>query len=236
MDVRVMVCIMARDRRRIAELCIPTVKAGLIPGQDKLCLYNDGSTEYGTTFLHECGADLVVSCMQDGIEEQRRRHFREFRTRTEFSHLYLTDADALHDPNWRTEALRLHEKYDGAPVCLYNTEAHERLHGNTIDVGQEVIWRRVAPGISYFLSRPQAEAVARHLDQPGMPSHWNWDWTTPMVLNNRMAIARTSYVDHIGKGGYHHPDGEGYNGGDRCLNPTPWLIDKRAEVVKLLEA
>jgi hypothetical protein len=49
-----------------------------------------------------------------------------------------------------------------------------------------------------------------------------------------MAISKTSYVDHIGIGGLHHPPGVGIEGGDVALNPTPWLVEKRAEVIRSL--
>lgn len=229
---KIYVAVPCHNRKAIAEQCLPTIAPGLTH-EDMLMLYNDGSTEYGSDFLLGLGFRCAVCQTGNiGIEAQRRRHFEHF-ANTACTHLYLTDADALHDPSWRFEALRLHEKYAGAPICLYNTPAHANMEGNTIDVGQEVIWRRVAPGISYFLSREQAMQVVQAL-QTIHAVHWNWDWTVPQILNYRMAISKVSLVDHIGLGGYHHPPHEGLDGGDRALNPTPWLVEKRAEVVKAL--
>lgn len=221
------------NRSEIAEQCIPTVRDGIQKGHDALVVYDDGSDGFISGGIRPY-ADGIVQMEHVGIEEQRRMHFRLFFSHyIDYTHLYLTDSDALHDPFWRTQALYLQEKYEGAPVCLYNTQAHVRLHGNTIedDPNSEVIWRRFAPGISYLLTREHVAKVMVHID-----SMQNWDWDVPRILGHRMAISRVSYVDHIGRGGMHHPESEGLDGGDRALNPTNWLVDKRKEVVAKLSA
>lgn len=235
MNAKILICIPVHNRLHIARECIPTVQVGMVAG-DSLAIYDDGSSPHFGPWpvaprdsYHRCDESI-------GIERQRKRHFFDFQAEN-FTHLYLTDADALHDPNWRTALLGLSEKYDDAPVCGYNTAAHERIIGNTIEDSpfvDDVIWRRVAPGISYLLTAAHVAKVVRAL--PMMPDHWNWDWTVPGLLGNQMLIPRTSYVDHIGLGGMHHPPDEGLDGGDRALNPTPWLVAKRAEVVAKLHA
>ncbi len=174
-----------------------------------------------------------------GIERQRRQHFIDFYQRESFTHLYLTDSDAIHAPDAMAQGLWLQEKYK-APVCLYNTAAHERLVGNTI--GEEgdtelsrIVWRQFAPGISYLLTREHAYKVIAWLLEHPTIEHWSFDWQIPTILGNRFAISKHSYVDHIGAGGMHHDGSEGYEGGDRCLNPKEWLVQKRAEVVAKLQ-
>jgi hypothetical protein len=83
-----------------------------------------------------------------------------------------------------------------------------------------------------MLSREHVRKVITAL--PMMPMHWNWDWTVPGLLGNRFAVSRTSYVDHLGIGGMHHPPEEGIDGGDRALNPAPDLVEKRAKAIKAL--
>lgn len=237
MNERLSIAVPLHNRLAIASHCIPTVHAGM-GADDCLAVYNDGTTEPDPEDrLHKLPWSFMSTQPAPiGIEEQRRRHFFDFADRPQFTHLYLTDADALHDPQWRAHALRLQETYGGAPVCLYNTHAHEWLDGNTIEDNpdHEVIFRQVAPGISYLLTREQAMKVVDYLMFNSPRGHWNWDWTVPSILGRRMAISRMSYVDHIGLGGYHHPSNEGLDGGDRATTPTPWLIQKRAEVVKAL--
>ena len=232
MSARIFIAIPVHNRVAIAAQCIPTVRAGVADG-DLLMVYDDGSdpAAYGEIdeLVHQTRPAI-------GIERQRRLHFEQFWDVVfeKFTHLYLTDADALHDPNWREELLRLQQKHGGAPICGYNTEAHARLKGNTIedDPASEVIWRRAAPGISYLLTREHVEKVVKAL--PGLPEYWHWDWTVPALLGNRFAVCRRSLVDHIGYQGLHHPTEEGPDGGDRALNPTEWLVKKRAEVVAAL--
>jgi hypothetical protein len=226
---KIYIAIPVHNRIEIAKHCIPTVHAGMLPG-DRLALFNDGSRELLPMELLKLAGSLVHDPVPQGIEAQRKLHFHLFANFPEYTHLYLTDADALHDPDWRRQLLMLQQLAGGRPVCGYNTEAHARLPGNTIGTPPgPLIWRAVAPGISYLLTRAHAALVLK-----AMPEKWNWDWTVPALLGNRMAIARQSVVDHIGHGGMHHPAGEGLEGGDRALNPTPWLVAKRAAVIKQL--
>ncbi len=233
-DPKIYIAVPCHNRKRIVELCLPTLKSNCAPG-DSIVLYNDGSTEYDCLWLNRFGHRVHDFTKPIGIEAQRRKHFFDFWKDESFTHLYLTDSDAIHSPAWRKKAIWLQQRYGGAPVCLYNTEAHVRLKGNTLEDNpeSEVIWRAVAPGISYFLTREHVAKIVRAL--PHLPEHWHWDWQTPALLSNRMAISRDSYVDHIGVGGMHHPANKGVNGGDRALNPTPWLVSKRTEIVKALE-
>jgi hypothetical protein len=239
MTPRLYIAIPVHNRLAIAAQCIPTVRAGMIHGHDTLAVYDDGST------MGDCSdsgfilgaADVVYPSAPVGIERQRRRHFLDFAERMDrmdWTHLYLTDSDALHDPNWRAELLRLQQSCGYAPICGYDTEAHVRIAGNTITdyPSSEVIFRRVAPGISYLLTREHVEKVVRAL--PSLPEYWSWDWTVPALLGNRFAVTRRSLVEHVGWQGLHHPVEDGIAGGDVARNPTEWLVQKRAEVVAAL--
>ena len=238
MKTRFLICIPCHERRAVMEQCVPTVKESKAP-QDVLLLCNDGSTEFDDKVLRDLGASAVShSDVAMGIEAQRRMHFEmfaDFAPAAGYTHLYLSDHDAIHDPNWRQYALDLQAFCDGAPVCLYNTPAHARLVGNTIsdDPKNPVIWRRVAPGVSYLLTARHVEAVVKALPHLPRPC-WDWDWAVPGILGHRFAIARQSHVDHNGWGGRHHPEADGLDGGDRCLNPTPWLVEKRKAIVAAL--
>lgn len=228
MNTSVMICVSCFNRKPIAELCLPTIGMGAAP-EDRLFLFDDGSTEYPEDFLEQWG-DVVSHGPNIGIEAQRRNHLTSF-WHSDFSHLYFTDADAPHDPYWREIGMMLQAQHKGAPVCLYDTQAHVDLVGNTISDEFEcnVIWRRVAPGISYLLTRKHVETI-----MPRIKELTNFDWQIPEWLGGRFAVSRKSYVDHIGKGGMHDPKYEGFDGGDRCLNPTFWLETKRTKIVEKL--
>lgn len=237
MSTRIFIAIPVHNRRAIVEQCVPTVAAGMGDG-DHLQVFRDGH-DHGTgkEFLYPLGADHVWDTPQAiGIERQRRLHFEQFmrEVNKDFTHLYLTDSDAIHDPNWREEALWLERNVVGNGVCLYNTQAHARLDGNTLGELGRVTWRRFAPGISYLLKREHVEKVVAWLNN-NPAEHWHWDWTVPTILGNKFIVSTQSYVDHIGHGGMHHPEAEGYEGGDRCLNPTDWLVAKRSEIVDKLK-
>lgn len=230
MKDRTMICVACHERKRTAELCLPTLKWAIYT-DDLLVCYNDGSTEYGTHWLRQLADKAIGNDPAKGIEWQRREHLRDFWA-SDYDRLYFTDHDCIHDPGFMHEARRLQDEY-GALVCLYNTEAHSRLPGNTIedDPTKDIIWRRYAPGVSYLLTRAMVAKIMPHLH-----TLTAFDWQIPSILGNRCAISRTSYVDHVGWKGLRHPMSEGIEGGDRATNPTLHLQFKRAEIVaKLIE-
>lgn len=234
-DGRIYVAVACHNRKSVAELCLPTLVES-VTFMDKLVLHNDGSSEYDASWLRQFTAPTANHHVIDhpkpiGIQAQRRLHLTDFLESKEyFTHLNLTDHDCIHDPSWAPNALTLQAKYDGAPLCLYNTEAHVRLPGNTIrdEPESKVIWRRVAPGVSYLLTRKHVEQLAPHI---GRLEHF--DWQIPQLIGP-FAVSRVGYIDHIGWGGERHPISEGPDGGDRVLSPTPWLQAKRAEIVARL--
>jgi len=229
MSTRIFIAIPVHNRLEIGELCVPTVFEHKRP-DDVLKVYDDGSQdEERAQNMVKCSDEFKRTELPIGIEGQRRLHFREFWARkNEFTHLYFTDHDAPHDPDWRGHLLMLQELSGGLPVCGYNTMAHVRLASNLVEdqSAKPYLIRRFAPGVSYLLTMAHVEKVMKHID---ILDHW--DWTVPALLGYRMAIARTSHVEHIGWAGRHHPQHEGWNGGDRALNPTIWLSAMRQEII-----
>ena len=229
---RLLICIPCRNRRAIVRECLPTVFQSKAP-QDVVRCYNDGSTEYDAEWLRELGSDWAFDCLPLGIEGQRRLHFTDFGAMKEdFTHIYLSDSDSPHDPSWRAHALHLQEISGGLPVCLYNTQSHIRLEGNTFedDPAKPYILRRVAPGVSYLLTRAHVERIL-----PFVITLQHWDWQVPALLGHRMCVSRVSYCGHIGWQGLHHGSNP-IDGGDIPLAPTQWVADKQAEIVAKLRA
>lgn len=233
MSAQIFIAVACHNRKAVAEQCLPTMRDSMHP-DDHLTLWNDGSSEYDSQWLAQFlpggmvgGHILYEMPVPVGIQSQRRRHLQEFLKYPVYTHLYFSDHDVLMDPTWRENALRIQAKHGNAPLCLYNTNAHVRLQGNTIEGVQEseVIWRRVAPGVSYLLTREHVERLRPHIDKLE-----HFDWQIPALIGP-FAVSRVGYIDHIGWGGQRHPAHEGIDGGDRVLNPTPWLVAKRAEVV-----
>lgn len=236
---RLYVAIPVHNRRAVVEQCVPTIYRSIERPSDRLFLYDDGSTEYNIGSL-DVGQDYSIRTESMGVDAQRRRHFVDFWDHAHrpysgdgpsFSHLYLTDGDAPHDPGFRAAALALQAEHN-LPICLYNTATHENMPGNTFrdTPGSNVILRRFAPGVSYLLTLEHVAKIMPHID-----TLQSWDWQVPSLLGYRMAVSRTSYVEHIGAGGQHDP-ADGSIGPERALNPTPWLVKKRAEIIAKLEA
>lgn len=225
MSDRLFIAIPCYNRRDIAEQCIPTVFAGK-HRDDWLAIYDDGSHEpmtYSPTLMGSC--DEITATESMGVDAQRRQHFLDFMARPEFTHLYLTDSDAPHDPEWRGRAIALQADHK-APVCLYRTKTHADYTNNVFrdEPSESVLWQRFAPGVSYFLTREMVERVVKV-----MPDKWSWDWFVPGALGYRMAISRVSFCDHIDRGGLHSPDGE--LGPERAVAPSEWLAHKRQEIL-----
>jgi hypothetical protein len=214
-DTSIMICVACHNRRAIAELCLPTVRGAMRPG-DYFFAYNDGSKEYDYEMLTPWADEVKETEAPVGIEAQRRQHLRDF-WESGMDLLYFTDHDAIHDPQAFSNAIRLQQEHGGPLVCLYNTAAHSAIAGNTLEdkPESEVIWRHYAPGVSYLLTRQHVEKI-----MPRLQNLVAFDWQIPDILGARCAISRVSYVDHIGYGGQRHPAGAGYDGGDRHESPA----------------
>jgi hypothetical protein len=232
MSARLYIAIPVHNRLRIAGQCIPTVLDGISP-EDSLVIYDDGSTPgvYSSDLIDSKW--LVQTKPSIGIDAQRQKHFAEFWGNREIhgcTHLYLCDADAPHDPNWRAHALDLQARYN-APICLYRTKTHSDYQNNVYhdEPTEDVIWQRFSPGVSLLLDMRMVEKVMQFMPEKLTA----WDWVVPSILGYRMAVSRVSYCDHVGIGGQHDP-ADGSVGDERATNPTPWLVEKRKEILSAL--
>jgi hypothetical protein len=231
MSARLYIAIAAHNRHAIAKQCIPTVVAGA-SADDAVIVFDDGSKPCLSTKDLGC-TGIVWSETPIGIDAQRQKHFREFwgcRETHGCTHLYLCDSDAPHDPGFRAHALHLQEKYN-APICLYRTKTHSDYQNNIFhdEPTEEVIWQRFSPGVSLLLDMRMVEKVMQFMPEKLTA----WDWVVPSILRYRMAVSRVSYCDHIGIGGQHDP-ADGSVGDERATNPTPWLVEKRKEILSAL--
>jgi len=225
MNERLMICIPCKDRREVVEQCLPTMFASKYEGDYVRC-YNDGSSTYDAAWLESLGADWAMNFSGMGVDAQRRMHILDFMERAdEFTHLYFTDSDTLHDPHWRERLLEIHAR-TGAITCGYNTDTHEKYEKNTFKREPGIIWRRFAPGVSMLMSREQVKKIADSL-----PSRWSFDWHIPGLFNYRCAISEVSFADHIGDRGMHDLSEPGHVSSERAVNPTSFLVQKRMEVL-----
>lgn len=238
---RIYIAVPCYGRPVLAFECIRTIDearfdadSGTSLNSDVLALYEDGENQLGEA--SSCADEIHRSKDSIGVDAQRKRHFIDFWNRHErdgLTHLALFDSDVIVDPTWREKAIGLHSKYRGAPLCLYRTRTHAEYEGNIYrDMpSEDVIWQRFAPGCSYFLA---AEHVRQVMEQmPDGPIAW--DWAVPGYLGYKMAVSRTSYVDHIGYRGLHDKNADDLTvSTERALLPTDWLKSRRASVLATL--
>lgn len=225
MTPRLFICVPTHDRKAVVAQCLPTLIASKAP-EDTVRCYNDGSSEYSADWLLTLGADWAQNCVRIGPDAQRRMHIMDFMAASEFTHLYFSDSDCIMDPTWRARLLDIHDR-TGALTCGYNTQTHENYGNNTFKREGGIVWRRFAPGVSCLMSREQVEKIAK-----AIPEAWAFDWFIPGVLGYRCAISEQSVVDHVGYAGLHDEHQKpGHVSAERALNPTPWLVEKRKEVL-----
>lgn len=230
MQARILICIPIFNRIPIAEQCIQTILSSMYAG-DHLALYDDGCDEDVLRLLGGASNATHHVNLSDGkklnlgVDAQRRRHIIDFRGQSEFTHLYFSDADAFVDPHWRERLLDIQAR-TGLLTCGYHTQTHENYEKNVYNRDGDILFTRFAPGVSYLLER-------RHVEKIGslMPDRWNFDWHIPGILGYKCAVSDVSCVDHLGAGGMHDTSEPGCVSRERATNPTPWLIQKRAEIL-----
>lgn len=146
--------------------------------------------------------------------------------------LYLTDSDALLDPEALDKGLSLLESEPYYPVVsLYNSPLHrEYTIGSGVSIqGELAVVRMFAPGISVMVHRRSLEPVAHAI--PEALSR-EWDFALPRLLGRPCLVTLRSYVEHMGAGGIHSEPDDWDR--DRAVNPTRYLADKRAGILSSL--
>ena len=223
MSALVWVPVCAFNRWNVTRFCLPSLfRPGVV-----VTVWNDHSTDYGSGELANLWVDVRKEPQKLGIHNLRLLQLREFLRRDE-PYLYLTDSDALHDPDWLERAGDLMTRA-AVPVTLYNSDRHVSRWGVPVE---EYEMRPTAPGISQFLSRAMVERAVHWLDANEVKTWEDWDYGLISIVGGKAATSLTSYVEHLGVGGMHSEEGEWDN--DRAINPTPWLVQKRQEYLSRL--
>ena len=201
-------------RNMIAKRCLAQLQS-VLPPHAELHIWDDHSPEptgwaasHGT--MHREPQHL-------GIEELRVRQIRAAAA-AGVDEIYLTDTDAMHDPGWYAQAVKLYAH--GAPVCLYNSRHHLR---NTITEAPDHIVRRHASGISWYMRKKELQQL-----NPRVRKSAGWDWHFATILGNRCIVSKESYVEHYGADGIHNKTWDF----DTALQPTPFLRDQRAHLLQ----
>ena len=210
------------------------------PG-DQIYIYNDGSTEYDDAWLSQWGKVVNYPMpKQDrwrNIHTIRSKAYRDFALHNhvpgnKFDGLYMTDNDAFHDTNWRSELVNIYNTFK-SPVCgylsnfMYQNYDYYRNQVNNIQGPKKIA--STGGGISMLLDKAMVQTVINRMGHDDMGDMW--DCTTWGYLNNTYAVPGSSLIEHFGKGGLHHKD---WNF-ESAINPTPYLKDLRPDVINYLE-
>ena len=221
------------NRKDITEIVLTQLQKTKDPS-DVLRIYNDNSTEYDDNFLKAFGEvknyDVKCEHRWQNIHKIRSLAFRDFLLE-DFDFLYMTDNDALHDPNWRNELLQGYEETK-LPMSGYisgymynNFDYYKRQFTNS----RFMPIHSTGGGISILLHKSHVRTIVDRMGVSDMQDMW--DCTTWGYLNNRYALTRQSFLDHFGKGGLHHQTWDQ----ERAINPTSYLINIRQSMIDYLE-
>lgn len=189
-------------------------------------LINDHSTEYDNDWLKQWGR-VIKYPKKSNINVLKYRTLKNFLL-TDYTHLYMCDNDAYHDPSYIDMLIKLHIQSKGLPVTLYRSSFITSFGFNVSRFVENIphgeIKSGLCGGISVFLSREHVVKIVESLSKT--EEEWElicekeaWDSKWQRVLGGKYAIPFMSYVEHYGAGGKNHKDF--YS--DYALNPTPYL-------------
>ena len=221
MNPRVFVATQTFNRPRVAEACLKQ-QASVLGPEAVLYVWDDHSTNPPNW------PDLLREPEHLGPHKLRIAQLRAFLC-SDCEEIYLSDSDAVLDPNWLDVCRKL-ESESTPIVSLFNSSLHKQFTigvGYTAGVAYAV--RKYAPGISYYMRRETVEEVITKIDLISS----NWDFALPTLLGNRCAIPLDSYCDHYGAGGIHTPVGDWTR--DMAVSPTHYLADLRYTLLPTLQ-
>lgn len=197
-----------------------------------LRIVDDYSTEFDGNDLVGLGDSGYVNQKNIGIDANRMNMLTDFFS-SDFDYCYFTDSDTIHDPDFLSRALFMHERTN-CICCLYNTASFRHKDGFNIDIGDDILIRGTIPGVSMFFDKPMAFRLLQHyLDairfRPAIIAESRaWDWFFCSIVP-QVALSRTSYLEHLYAGGLHTQ-----NGRDVAANLTPFLAQQRRQVFERL--
>lgn len=222
------------NRKKITELCLMQLNKHKNSSiETEIRIYNDNSTEYDNEWLSQWGTVVNYKMPEQqrwlNIHTIRYKAYLDF-LEEDFDYLYMTDNDAIHDPQYLNNLLNLH-KITKLPVCGYKSKFMQNYSKK-----YKMQIQRKEPhhvildtngGISIFVSKAQVKKIMTNYDT----NTKQWDCLTWHKLHNKYALSKFSHLDHYGKGGLHNRD---WNF-DYAINPTPYLKALREPIIEYLE-
>jgi len=225
----ILISVSAFNRKKITQVSLAQTMRYKTP-YCHLQVYNDNSTEYGSSFLMSYADEVIQLPEKKGIHELRWQQFRNY-LESDFDLLYMTDNDVFHDPQYVTVIEALYDIGSHAlPVCLYNSVFH--MQPETILYCRNgMMLKKTAPGVSMLFDRKMARKILSVKDAISKQHSVSWDYGAAEYLGLPWITPETSFLEHFGADGIHNDD---YNR-DRAINPTKYLQERRASLLQYLQ-
>jgi glycosyltransferase involved in cell wall biosynthesis len=244
--MKILIALATFNRPVITQLCLRNLQL-VRSDAVKLVVYDDASTAYSKETLLEFADDVIRFERNGGIERSRAKAIRDFVYRyTDYDLIYFTDNDAIHDPKFvdvlRSVSAWQRGRSEILPFSLYNSLVHNRLK-NLISESEMFVVLKTMAGISQCYTREMAEIIVDALNgSADMESTYGWDYIYTMILNRPCLITKVSFVEHFARD-KHEAGMHSANSGtgpdaladfERCraLNPSPFLVELRDEIIE----
>ncbi len=226
-----------RDRSATVSVCLPAwvrEKADM-----DLWIFDDGSEEYGPSWLLEMGADHVV-VQEDPIPPSAwsiaRNILRGLTTLLYegYNWIYVADSDTYPTEEFRVQMLAAMDADPFRKIYSFFNSSHQAQHYQTLQThtkhGIELLERDRCPGCSMLLNGVKLSQLEYPfgVDFASHEAVGAWDHLVAMALAP-VVITRESLVEHLGDGGLHNPGSWEI---DRALNPTPFLAREREPLIR----
>ena len=203
-----------------------------------LRIVNDFSTEYDNEWLSQFSDNVISYEKKLTINVLKYRTFKNFLS-TDYTHLYMCDNDAFHDPNFISE-LKFLSQFN-LPVTLYRSSFIHSF-GTGVHKYLEIfptysLKKGLFGGISVLLNREHVENIVKNLPPEDKWVEFcrvnAWDSQIQRMISPDMnyIISNESFVQHFGSGGQNHKN----NDDDLALNPTEYLKSINKEILDKLK-
>jgi len=244
--MKILIAVATYNRPVITDLCLRNLQH--VRGEDtKVVIYDDHSEAYDLDYLSKFSDDVIRFDSRRGIENSRARTLRDFLDKhVDFDLLYLTDNDAIHDPKFIKiiKNLFVNQEKSGLPVKpvgLFNSVFHKTRIKEEAD---QFYLYETCPGISMCLTRPMVQKIVTLLNKnPALESSYGWDMEWPKEIGLPFLIPKISYVEHFARDRFESGMHSSHSGvelenalvdfeRDRAINPSPYLIQARPDIIK----
>lgn len=230
--MKLLIEVQVYNRKAITEITLNQLKEHK---QDAdLRIINDFSTEYDNKWLSQFSDNVIQHEKKLTINKLKYRTFKNFLD-TEYTHLYMTDNDMYHDP----EFMKFIKTYksNNLPMTLYRSsfihsfkDKVSRYVKNYKDISLK---QGLYGGASVFLTREHVQKICDSL--PETEDIWDkmcekiaWDSKIQSMIDKRRAylIPNRSLCEHFGVDGQNHKE----RNSDFALNPTDHIKEVSDEI------